>query len=307
MMTSLTQQLNDACGALGIPPPAAPLTPSPQDTDYLHDLPAKDAPALIAELQKASRQAAQPANAEAFEIRQAQLNRRLRTHATIAELGREGVMELIAEFGVGGTVDKLNLTHADFRAWVRAEIGADSLTIAEQMHAEQLLSRAERTFDRVPGDKVEASHNAEKARTFMQLAGIFDRNRGPTAPKLDINVHQQKTVEVQIFAGATNESQIAADRNKADRQRAIAQARVAYGTGQYIDPPAWQQWVNGEFDIADHELQDYLMLRAVPEIALAYSDVLEGAVVSAEDDASAANVEPEIDSMAAANQLLETQ
>lgn len=210
-------------------------------------------------------------------LRDAQLQRAHQAHLLLAELGPYGVAEIIAERGIGGAVDWLQLPPVEFRAWIDRALGSDIIEMAEHLYAEKLLAVAATSFDDNPDNKIAVDLATQRSKMMAEIAGLYNRQRGRAAPKIDVNQVHQQAVSVSIYTSSKTSAK-ASDKEKAARQVRVANARVAYGSGMYEDPPGLAQWISGELVLDEGQVDDYLMLRKIPEQARQY-DVVEAEVV----------------------------
>ena len=224
-----------------------------------------------------------------YELRQKQLEREQKASSLLAEIGPWGVMELISEHGLGGVIERYDLSPIVFARWCERVLGKEQVEEAEHLLAERMLYQLKSIVDKAPVDKVEADHINHRSKTYLEMIGLWNRKRARAAPKIDIQQVQQKAVEVTIQVGTGS---LAADVGIADRQKRVAQARMKYGTGLYVDPPGLEEWEYGQLHIPEERVEDYLMLRWVPEEITPAPQVIEGEATAVSDDPTEGMDEP---------------
>ena len=259
---------------------------SPQEAaEFINDLMVKNGTARLTGPDQSHKLSQSTIHSRAgYELRQAQIKRANQAQAFLAELGPYGVAELIATHGVGGVVDKYNLNRMEFQAWIETALGDEIISRAEEMFAEGLLHGALTTLENSPDDIVDATFKKTVTQAKTELAGLFNRKRARAAPKIDIAAVHQQAVQVSVYTGSGQ--QLASDTDKAQRQIALAKAKVQYGTSNYKDPPGIQDWLGGTLQIEEHLVQDYLMLRWTPDNVPQQLEVIEGEVVASETTAT---------------------
>lgn len=106
-----------------------------------------------------------------------------------------------------------------------------------------------------------------KAKQLSQLAferaGTLNRDKFSKVLPRDEGI-SGNVINVTISKDGINE--VGVDKaGVAKRQQLTAMARVRYGTGQYIDPPGLVDWQRGDLVIPDAKVDDYLMLKWIPD------------------------------------------
>lgn len=102
----------------------------------------------------------------------------------------------------------------------------------------------------------------EKSKLMFERAGTLNREKFSRVIPQD-NGPQGNIINV-IMNQEGQDQNGPAMIEKANRQQLTAKARVKYGTGQYINPPGLAAWQNGDLEIPESQVDDYLMLKWVP-------------------------------------------
>jgi len=130
---------------------------------------------------------------------------------------------------------------------------------------------------------------AKQLSTLMfERAGTLNREKfSKVVPRED--VAQGNVINVVINKDGANMVGVARQQI-AHRQQLTARARQRYGTSRYVDPPGIEQWWEGELEIPHDKVDDYLMLKWVPDNV---ADVIQDSVVEVvqEEGASTEPVE----------------
>lgn len=132
-------------------------------------------------------------------------------------------------------------------------------------HAYLIDAHWHQEFDKAD---IENKVSVEKAKAFATLlferAGTLNRQlysrSTPKDEAIGLGQVQINIMKDGVSVTGAHSSQMA------ERQKQTAMARVRYGTSAYEDPPMLTEWQRGDFEIPDEKVEDYLMLKWLPDV-----------------------------------------
>lgn len=196
-----------------------------------------------------------------------------RTLRWLEVLGYQGVLELWRQ-NTKGLIAVVRRCEEETGEDFSAPLILDFMESHDQWHADlEMIWRTHAYLHEANWQEVAAGadeHNmvdVAKAKQLSQLAferaGTLNREKlSKTAPQIEGN--QGNVINVVLSRDGVNAVGPDAAQT-AHRQQLTAKARVRYGTGRYVDPPGLLDWQTGRLSIPETKVDDYLMLKWLPD------------------------------------------